>query len=332
MATIRKRKLKTQISFQVQVRRVGSALITKSFLTKEDAIKWARKTERELDQGAFQDYKESDKVTLGNLFERYIAEGKHKKKRQWRYEEYRKNQLLEDELAKVSLLKLSTKHLAEFRDRRLKEVRAATFNKDFNFISVVIATALQDWGYSLPNNPCKFFKRVSEGNPRDRILESWEETKLINACRQSHNKYLPKIIEFAIETAVRQGELLNIQYDDIDFNNRLLHLPLTKSGYPRTIPLSIKAYTILKELPRRLDRKVFPLTRDALKNLFQRALKKSNIQEFRFHDLRRHSCTKMFEKGLSVPEVQLTSGHRNPKILLSTYTKLDPKKIVAKLG
>ena len=123
MATIRKRKLKTQISFQVQVRRVGSALITKSFLTKEDAIKWARKTERELDQGAFQDYQESDKVTLGNLFERYIAEGKHKKKRQWRYEEYRKNQLLEDELAKVSLLKLSTKHLAYFMDRRLKEVR-----------------------------------------------------------------------------------------------------------------------------------------------------------------------------------------------------------------
>ena len=133
MATIRKRKLKTQISFQVQVRRVGSELITKSFLTKEDAIKWARKTERELDQGAFQDYQESDKVTLGNLFERYIAEGKHKKKRQWRYEEYRKNQLLEDELAKVSLLKLSTKHLAEFRDRRLKEVKAATFNKDFQY-------------------------------------------------------------------------------------------------------------------------------------------------------------------------------------------------------
>ena len=67
MATIRKRKLKTQISFQVQVRRVGSGLITKSFLTKEDAIKWARKMKVKLDKGDYSDYTEAGKLTLGDV-------------------------------------------------------------------------------------------------------------------------------------------------------------------------------------------------------------------------------------------------------------------------
>ena len=85
MASIRKRKYKTKPpTFQVQIRRVGSSPIAKSFLTREDAIKWARKTERELDQGSFNNYQASAKVTMGDLFKRYIIEKKHKRKRQWR--------------------------------------------------------------------------------------------------------------------------------------------------------------------------------------------------------------------------------------------------------
>ena len=67
MASIRKRKYKTKPpTFQVQIRRVGSSPIAKSFLTREDAIKWARKTERELDQGSFNNYQASAKVTVVN--------------------------------------------------------------------------------------------------------------------------------------------------------------------------------------------------------------------------------------------------------------------------
>ena len=74
------------------------------------------------------------------------------------------------------------------------------------------------------------------------------------------------------------------------------------------------------------------MTRTQVKYFWEEALKKTNIKGLRWHDLRRHACTLMFEKGLSVPEVQLCSGHLDPKILLNTYTKLDPKKIVKKLG
>ena len=61
------------------------------------------------------------------------------------------------------------------------------------------------------------------------------------------------------------------------------------------------------------------------------AVKKAKIEDLRWHDLRRHACSLMFEKGLSVPEVQLISGHKDPRVLLNTYTKLDPVKIAKKL-
>ena len=75
--------------------------------------------ETKLDRGDYSDYSSASKVTLGDLFKRYINEDKHKKKKQWRNEEYRFNQLMKDELSNVNLLRFSTKHLAEYRDRRL---------------------------------------------------------------------------------------------------------------------------------------------------------------------------------------------------------------------
>ena len=140
------------------------------------------------------------------------------------------------------------------------------------------------------------------------------------------------MVQFSIETAIRQGELLKLTYGQIYWSDRIMNLADTKNGENRSVPLSEKAFLILKSQIRRLDGKIFPVTKDSLKFWFKQAKRRANIKDFRWHDLRRHACTLMFEKGLSVPEVQLCLGHLDPKILLNTYTKLDPKKIVKKLG
>ena len=142
---------------------------TKSFKSKAEASKWGRQQERNIDTGLTTDYSEASKNTLGDLFKRYIRENKHKAKKQWRNEEYRVGQLLNDTISDINLLRFSTKHLAEFRNRRLESVKSATYNKDFNFISVVISTAINDWGIYLPHNPCKMMKRESEPKPRKRV-------------------------------------------------------------------------------------------------------------------------------------------------------------------
>mgnify|MGYP006091189729 CR=1 FL=1 len=84
MATFFKRKWKTKTTYGVQIRRKGFKTLMKSFDTRTDAKKWARNMEAKLDRGDYSNYTEASKLTLGDLFNRYIRENKHKKKKQWR--------------------------------------------------------------------------------------------------------------------------------------------------------------------------------------------------------------------------------------------------------
>ena len=94
MAYIRRAKYKSKVSFQVQIRRKRIKTLVKTFATRTDAKKWARTIERELDQGNCIDYSEANRLTLGDLFKRYIREDKHKKNKSWKMYEFRTNILL----------------------------------------------------------------------------------------------------------------------------------------------------------------------------------------------------------------------------------------------
>ena len=94
MATIYRRKVRNGYSYEVKIRRAGIKPILKTFLTRTEAKRWSRSMETKLDKGDYSDYSTASKVTLGDLFKRYINEDKHKKKKQWKNEEYRLRQLL----------------------------------------------------------------------------------------------------------------------------------------------------------------------------------------------------------------------------------------------
>ena len=206
----------------------------------------------------FSDYSEASKLTLGDLLKRYRAENKHKLKKDWKNEEYKIGYILKDTIADTNCLRLSTRHLSEFRERRLMSVTGSTFNKDLSFISSVIQSAINDWGIYFPSNPCRSMKREKEPQPRNRILGKDEEKELIEACALSKCIYLKPMVQFSIETAIRQGELLKIRFKDINFKKHTLLLTDTKNGRDRIIPLSQKAFLILSSLPRQFDGKLFP--------------------------------------------------------------------------
>ena len=342
MATISRRKWSKKISYVAQVRRKGFKTLVKSFRTRTEAKKWGRAVERDWDQGKYIDYSEAQGFTLGEVMQRYIREDKHKKIKSWRMHEFRIAILLKDTISDTNLLRLSSKHLSEFKDRKRKEIGPSTWNKYLSLISVVIDTARRDWGIYLPNNPVRSGVREREPRPRDRTLEGDEYERLLKACDQMKqvrfrrgdtaiHLYLKSMIIFSVETAIRQGELLAMHYDQFNFEKRTLHIPETKNGEPRTIPLSTKAIKIIQSVPRRIDGKVFPLTCDSLKAWFKVARREAKLKDFRWHDLRRYACSLLFEKGLSVPELQLVSGHKDPRVLLNTYTKLSAENIAKKL-
>ena len=80
--------------------------------------------------------------------------------------------------------------------------------------------------------------KLKENPGRDRILTSAEIERLLSACRKSRSLYLYPIVLIALTTGSRQGEILNLEWKHIDFENKLAHLKETKNGDPRSIPLS----------------------------------------------------------------------------------------------
>ena len=145
-------------------------------------------------------------------------------------------------------------------------------------------------------------------------------------CR---NKLIRSILIIAIETGMRRSELVSICWSNLDLDQRTLHLPITKNGHPRTIPLSTKAVEIIRNVPC-IDERVFPITANALRLAWERLRRRAGITNLHFHDLRHEAISRFFERGLSVPEVALISGHRDYRMLFR-YTHLRAEDVAKKL-
>ena len=131
------------------------------------------------------------------------------------------------------------------------------------------------------------------------------------------------ISSLAIETGMRRSEILAIKPDSVQDN--FIYLADFKKCYPRKIPLTLKAKEIVKNsiLP-------YPVSPNALRLAWNRMTKRSGIDNLHFHDLRHEAISRFFEKGLTIPEVSLISGHRDVRQLMR-YTHLKPESLVFKL-
>lgn len=127
---------------------------------------------------------------------------------------------------------------------------------------------------------------------------------------------------------MRRSEMLRLRWEDVDLVRGIASLMETKNGEDRFVPLTTTAIELLKDVPIRSVR-VFPITADCLRLAWVRAKKKSNIENFRFHDLRHELVSRYFEMGLSVPEVVLISGHKDVRQLLR-YTHLKAENLITK--
>ncbi len=159
-------------------------------------------------------------------------------------------------------------------------------------------------------------------NPsRERRLSDNELKYILN--ENFKNPHMKNIINLAIETGMRRGEILSIKTQNLMEN--YIWLPDSKNGNPRKIPLSNRAKIILKEsvLP-------FPISANAVRLCWSRMIKRSGIQDLHFHDLRHEAISRFFEKGLSIPEVSLISGHKDVRQLMR-YTHIKPENVARKI-
>lgn len=325
MAAIRKRKGK----WQAQVRRVGARSISKSFQTKSEAIQWARKVENNFDlQSHPADYSTLKQLRLADLLSRYEREITPRK-RGSNVELYRLRVLKRHPMSELRLSDVSAHAIARYRDDRLADVAADTVRRELTVLRHCFEVARRDWGFPITPNPVAVIHVPAPGKPRDRRLTA-EETALLLEHAQKGPWYLSPLIELALETGLRRGELLAMRWDHIDGSRSLLSVPLTKNGRPRTIPLTPKACEVLQILQRRDEIYVFPVSANAVRLAWERLRSRLGIEDIRFHDLRHEAISRLFEMGLSVPEVALISGHRDPGMLFR-YTHLRAEDVGRKL-
>ena len=308
MATITKRNGR----WQARVRRTGFPTQTKTFANKTSAQRWVRHTEVQIEtHGLAKD--KPDYPSFIEAIERYKEEVSRFKK-SFDVEKYRLNKLAQLAWARHTIDKIDGSHLAALRLKRIQEVSPATVRKELYLISAIFETARREWGFGNLKNPVGDIRIPSGANPKRSRIPSDTLAQLLDAASQSRHRYLPYIITLALETGMRRGEIISLTWGQYFPEKPLLELIDTKNGHGRFVPLSDKAMAAISHGAKQNER-IFPMTGNAVRLAWERLLRTNNIRGLRFHDLRHEAISRMFDEGMTVPQVAAISGHRTISML-----------------
>lgn len=290
MATYTKR---AEGQWQAKVRKKGYPTQTKTFRNKSLAQKWATQVEAKMDSKLFISCTLAENSTFQQLANRYITEVLPYKKSAIKMESM--IQGICDYLGEFSAIRLTPEILVKYRDRRLEKVKPETIRKDLLCIKRILTVASKEWGVYLPHgNPVDMITVPAQSKRgRERRLENDEQERLQKAAKE-YGGQISDIITFAIETAMRRGEIVDLCWENINKVKRTARLRLTKNGENRTVPLSPGALKVLDKLPRNISGKVFSMRGDSITQAFERCCKRANIVDLRFHDLRHEATSRFF--------------------------------------
>ena len=345
---------------RAQIRRKGAPSISRTFDLKTDAEAWAREIEREYQRGNIAALRnDAGRVTIGEVAKRYIEKVVPQKKDHSAGTYAAKAR---DKFGAFFLANVRSIDVAAWRDDLLDEgYSPQTVIHHLNALSSLFGYAEREMSIALPSgNPVKAIAKPKQPKARDRRLRAGELDYLLRATDGARAVGVREIIVLAVETTMRLGELLSLEWSRIDIEKPkggaafgTAHLPDTKNETSRTVALSSVAVAALQALPRRIDGKVFHWKPNHENGSFEkvwqrnlaraRALYRSDCEkatkrpdsaflaDLRFHDLRHEATSRLFEKGLGIMDVQKMTGHKTLEMLLR-YTHIEAKNLAKRLG
>lgn len=319
MATYEKRGR----NWRAQVKR-GELRLSATFPTKAEAQAWAISQESEIrnvKHGAI------PKKTLADLLDRYETDiSPSKRGHAW---EVKRIRVIKGyRIASVRLSDLDATHVAKWRDDRSKDVSGASVLRDWNLLSHACEVARREWKW-LRVNPFKEVKRPKDSPPRQRIFTEDEIDRIclslgyIDGEPKNISQRVALAFLFALETGMRAGEIVAVRRGDLYAN--YVHLPMTKNGSARDVPLTIRAREIAALVP-----DGFGIESRQLDSLFRKAKKRAGCEDANFHDSRRSALTKL-AKVLGPMELARVSGHKDLRILMAVYYTPDIGELAGKL-
>lgn len=275
--------------------------------------------------------------TLAEALARYCTQVSILKKG-YAQEKYRIEQICRSFLGAKVTREVTSIDIATYRDQRLntpnpktgRPLSTSTVRLEMSLLSNFFDICRIEWGLC-ESNPCANVRKPKPSPGRERRLTAREEKLILRYCHAHSNQELYSIVVLALETAARQGEILALSWEHINLKSRVAHLPETKNGTKRDIPLSVRARDALIRLGVKSRGRVFSYTANGLKSTWRFMLNKLDIQDLHFHDLRHDAISKFFELGsLDMMEVAAISGHKSLS-MLKRYTHLKAQRLVRKL-
>jgi integrase len=325
MATIKERTSKDgSIRYTVEVRLKGYPRQTATFKRKTDAKKWIQDTESAIREGRHFKTVESKKHTLTELVDRYINDVLPSKSATLRRDQITQLNWFKTEIGAHTLADITPAMITQCRDKLLTETgyrgkarTPASVVRYMSALSHAFTIAVNEWQW-LEDSPTRKVKKPKEPRGRVRFLEDDDRARLLQACKESSNELLYVCVILALSTGMRQGELMNLKWSDVNLKDRYIILHETKNGERRRVPLSGHALELLQEHSkvRRLDTPLlFPSARHPdkpidLRRSFNNALERAGINDFHWHDLRHCTASYLAMNGANLAAIAEILGHK----------------------
>lgn len=282
-----------------------------TFETKAQALAWEADKRTMLTGGG------STTQTCKDAFEKYELEVS-KGKKGYRWEALRLAAFARSSLGPIRMRDIDTPHIAAWRDERLKSVQGSTVQREMNLLSNVFAVARKEWKW-IKNSPTTDVRRPPENKARFRRI-SKEEIELIchalgwrNKVPETKQQAVAAIFLFAIETAMRAGEICKLERGDV--TGRVARVRDPKNGEDRDVPLSARALELWDFCP-----DGFGVSTASLDALFRKAKGTTKIKDLTFHDTRHEAITRLAKK-LHVLDLARMVGHKDIRKLMIYYNE-----------
>jgi len=327
MANIEKRISNDgKTSYRVKIRLKGFPSQSATFERLTDAKKWAQQTESAIREGRHFKTTEAKRHTLAEMIDRYCRDVLPSKKSA--KDQAQQLAWWKSEIGSYSLADVTPSLIGECRDKLGREITVrnklrspASVVRYMAALSHAFTIAVKEWGW-LEDSPMRKVTKPKESRGRVRFLSDDERARLLKACKESSNPYLYTVVVLALSTGMRQGEIMGLTWDVVDLNQGRAILHETKNGERRAVAITGHALELLKELSkvRRIDcNLLFPAKENApqkpqkpmdLRTPWETAVKRAELHDFKFHDLRHSAASYLAMNGASLAEIAEVLGHK----------------------
>jgi site-specific recombinase XerD len=295
--------------------------------SRKDAQKVIAKRKTAIVENKFLDIrKEPAPVKFHDFAKEYLQWAKANKKPSTYNRDLYIMRQFDKEFERKTIQEITTWQIEKWKSRRKEGLQAASVNRELALLKHMFSMALK-WR-RVKENPTKDVRGFKGETKRVRFLMPEEVRKLLSNCGDLLGGLLNPLVTLAVHTGMRKGELLGLEWERVNFEQGIISLFDTKNHERRDIPMDETAKATLRGLERKGDL-IFPnkngkqIDGVPLYFAFHEALKKSGINDFRFHDLRHTFASNLVMEGIDIVTVKELLGHKDLKMTLR-YSHLAP--------